>query len=126
MNQFRAQTEPEINITPMLDVVFILLIFFIVTTSFTKENGLTISRPASNTTGEGQAVLIHLEPHQVMINQQMVQVEGIEARLSQLQVERPDLQVQLRSDGDTPVARLVAVVDQVKAAKVSQLAVSHY
>ena len=46
--------------------------------------------------------------------------------MNQLQSTQPELQVQLLSDGDTPVARLVAVVDQIKAAKVSQISVSQF
>jgi len=126
MNQQRMHTEPEINITPMLDVVFIMLIFFIVTTSFVKETGLTVSRPSTGVTADGQAVLIKLDPQQLMLNQQVVSVAGLEARLSQLQSTQPDVQVQLLSDGDTPVARLVAVVDQIKAAGVRQISVSQF
>ena len=126
MNQQRMHTESEINITPMLDVVFIMLIFFIVTTSFVKETGLTVSRPSTGVTADGQAVLIKLDPQQLMLNQQVVSVAGLEARLSQLQSTQPDLQVQLLSDGDTPVARLVAVVDQIKAAGVRQISVSQF
>ena len=126
MNQQRMQTEPEINITPMLDVVFIMLIFFIVTTSFAKETGLTVSRPSTGVTADGQAVLIKLDPQQLMLNQQVVSVGGLEARLNQLQSKQADLQVQLLSDGDTPVARLVAVVDQIKAAGVRQISVSQF
>ena len=126
MNQQRMHTEPEINITPMLDVVFIMLIFFIVTTSFVKETGLTVSRPSTGVTADGQAVLIKLDAQQVMLNQQVVSIEGLEARLNQLQSTQADLQVQLLSDADTPVARLVAVVDQLKAAEVKQIAVSQY
>ena len=43
----KADEEAEINITPMLDIVFIMLIFFIVTTSFVKEKGLEVSRPSN-------------------------------------------------------------------------------
>jgi biopolymer transport protein ExbD len=126
MNQQRMHTEPEINITPMLDVVFIMLIFFIVTTSFVKETGLTVSRPSTGITADGQAVLIKLDAQQVMLNHQVVSIEGLEARLNQLQSTQPDVQVQLLSDADTPVARLVAVVDQLKAAEVKQIAVRQY
>jgi biopolymer transport protein ExbD len=126
MAQQTTQTEPEINITPMLDVVFIMLIFFIVTASFVKESGLSISRPGINTSGDGKAVMITLDPQQVLINQQVVSIDGIEARLNQMQAEQDGLQVRLVSDGNTPVARLVSVVDQVKAARVSQISVSQY
>jgi len=44
----RPEDETEINITPMLDIVFIMLIFFIVTTSFVREKGLDISRPSQD------------------------------------------------------------------------------
>ncbi len=47
--QDRRKTESEVNLTPMLDVVFIMLIFFIVTASFVKESGLEISRPVAST-----------------------------------------------------------------------------
>ena len=57
------EEESEINITPMLDVVFIMLIFFIVTANFIKEPGLEINRPDSETaeTQENAAILIAVE-----------------------------------------------------------------
>ena len=58
------EEESEINITPMLDVVFIMLIFFIVTANFIKEPGLEINRPDSDTaeTQENAAILIAVGP----------------------------------------------------------------
>lgn len=61
-----------------------------------------------------------------MLNHQQVSIEGLEARLNQLQSTQPELQVQLLSDGDTPVAWLATVVDQIKTAKFSQISVSQF
>jgi biopolymer transport protein ExbD len=118
----------EINITPMMDVVFIMLIFFIVTTSFVKESGIGISGSniASSTDDQIKIANIKLDNSGYSINGNPVSLEGIEARLSQMKAESPEIKAQLFSAKDIKVATLIRAVEQVKEAQISGLSVSSY
>jgi biopolymer transport protein ExbD len=118
----------EINITPMMDVVFIMLIFFIVTTSFVKESGIGISgsKIASSTDDQIKIANIKLDNSGYSINGNPVSLEGIEARLSQMKAESPEIKAQLFSAKDIKVATLIRAVEQVKEAQISGLSVSSY
>ena len=118
----------EINITPMMDVVFIMLIFFIVTTSFVKESGIGISgaNVAMPTDDKSKVASIKLDNSGYSINGNPVSLDGIEARLSQMKAESPDIKAQLFSAKDIKVETLVRAVEQVKEAQISGLSVSSY
>ena len=65
LRQYDPESEPaEINLAPMIDILFILLIFFLVTTSFVRESGIQVDRPAaaSSESVEGSAILIAIQP----------------------------------------------------------------
>ncbi len=120
--------EEEINITPMMDVVFIMLIFFIVTTSFVKESGLGISGANASVLEDSNAkiISIKLDNSGYSINGNEVSLDGIEARLAQLKADNPGLKAQLFSAKEIRIATLVRAVEQVKEAKIEQLSVSSY
>ena len=124
----RTQEEAEINITPMMDVVFIMLIFFIVSTSFVKEQGIGISRANSfnNNKSDAPIATIKLDGAGHSINGHGVSLDGIEARLAQLKAANPALQAQLFSAKEINVATLVSAVEQVKELNITQLSVSTY
>ncbi len=118
MHRQSRELEPSegVNITPMLDVVFILLIFFIVTTSFVRETGVSLQRGhgSNQPTNPGTSAVIRLDSQQgYTLNGQSVTVEGLNARLQQLKASRPDLQVDIFATGDVLTGDLVAVIDQV-------------
>jgi len=123
-----SQDENEINVTPMMDVVFIMLIFFIVTTSFVKETGIGISRNSisTNPSDDVKITTIKLDTAGYSINDQTVSLDGIESRLSQLKAANPALKAQLFSAKEVDVATLVRVVEQVKQVDITNLAVSTY
>lgn len=120
--------ESEINITPMMDVVFIMLIFFIVSTSFVKEIGIGISRATSAPTinNEAKTATIKLDMSGHSINGQTVSLDGIESRLSQLKATTSNLQAQLFSAHDIKIETLVKAMEQVKAVDISQFSVSSF
>jgi biopolymer transport protein ExbD len=124
----RTHADEEINITPMMDVVFIMLIFFIVTTSFVKETGIGISRTNQSDVpvDASDMALIKLAQDGFSINNQMVSLDGIEARLAQMQAGNEGLKAQLMADKSIKVNQLVKAVEQVKAAKVNSLSVSTF
>lgn len=120
--------EEEINITPMMDVVFIMLIFFIVTTSFVKKSGIGISRANTSLPNDSKIKIasIKLDNSGYSINGNVVSLDGIEARLSQLKSANPNLKAQLFSAKDIRVETLVRAVEQVKQAKIDQFSVTTY
>ncbi len=123
-----TESNEEINITPMMDIVFIMLIFFIVTTSFVKETGIGISRTMQSNVPADVAdmALIKLAQDQFTINNQAVSLDGIEARLSQMRAENENLTAQLMAEKSIKVDQLVKAVEQVKSAKVNSLSVSTF
>ncbi len=123
-----AQEEAGINITPMMDVVFIMLIFFIVSTSFVKESGIGISRTNSTEqpNKDSKIATIKLDIAGHSINGENVSINGIEARLSQLKAANPALKAQLFSAKEIDIATLVRAVEQVKEVDINGLSVSTY
>ena len=88
---FRIAEEEDVNLTPMLDVVFILLIFFIVTASFVKETGIDISRPSADTAEKKPRanILIALsDKGQVWIQKRPVDVRAVRANVERLLAEK--------------------------------------
>ncbi len=90
---FRAEEEEaELNMTPMLDVVFILLIFFIVTAVFVKEPGIDVSRPEVNSFDENlrETILVAISNEdEVWINRRQVDIRDIRPVIEALRAENP-------------------------------------
>ena len=83
----RAEDESEVNLTPMLDVVFIMLIFFIVTASFVKESGIDINRPDAQTAEKKEQgnILVAISPNnQIWIDKRQVDVRALRANIERL------------------------------------------
>jgi biopolymer transport protein ExbD len=119
----------EINVTPMLDVVFILLIFFIVTTSFVKEEGLAVSSPEQEPTHEttrdtGPVVVRINSTGQILLEGRILEKGAVPANLQRVKAENPEapLIVAAHPDGDTEA--LVAVLDAAKAAGIESVTVA--
>ncbi|MGK0445859.1 MAG: biopolymer transport protein ExbD [Bermanella sp.] len=113
--------EGEIDITPMLDVVFIMLIFFIVTASFVKESGIEVNRPdASTSTAKPRAnILIAInEGGEIWINKRQVQESQVRANIERLHAENPQGTVVVQADEEAKTKTLVAVMDAARAAGV--------
>ncbi|MGR6870813.1 ExbD/TolR family protein [Pseudomonas sp. HK3] len=111
--------EGEIDITPMLDVVFIMLIFFIVTASFVKESGIEVNRPdASTSTAKPRAnILIAInEGGEIWINKRQVQESQVRANIERLHAENPQGTVVVQADEEARTKTLVAVMDAARAA----------
>lgn len=119
--------ENEINMTPMLDIVFIMLIFFIVTTSFVKESGITVDQPTAETAQrqESSNILIGINPAgEVWIDKRSVDVRAVRAQVERLRAENPDAAVIIQADQKAPSGLLVRVMDQVRAAGVDDMAIA--
>lgn len=121
------EDEAEINITPMLDVVFIMLIFFIVTTSFVKETGVDISRPSSSQADKvkkGNILVAIKEDGQIWINKQEVDISAVRSRVEKMHAENPEANAVIIADRGSRTGDLVQVMDQIKSAGVPGISVA--
>jgi len=119
--------ETDVDMTPMLDVVFILLIFFIVTTSFIKESAIDIHRPqksAPPTDIESKNVVIKLTKlNQVLFNNRKILRTAIRSNIEVFLSQHPKAQVLLQAAKTANTGILVNIVDQAKLAGIQQVTV---
>ncbi len=120
-HQFRAsEEESEVNLTPMLDVVFIMLIFFIVTASFVKESGIDVSRPDSNQQQQEtkkRSILISItSTNEVWIQKRRIDVRAVRANIERLLAENPESGVVIQAAEDAENGTFVRVLDQARLA----------
>ena len=123
--------EAEIDLTPMLDCVFIMLIFFIVTTSFTKESGIEMSRPTSSSSQSQskqkpvKVVAITLKNNdEITIAGRTVDVRAVGANVERALASSPDSPVIIQAEKGSSVQPLVAIVDQAKSAGAKNVSVA--
>lgn len=123
MRRFRHTTNTEttgsIDISPLIDVVFLLLIFFIVTTVFVKETGVEISKPRAATSADldRQAILIAITAEsRVWQGGREIGQDGVRAVVAALLEETPETPVIIRADEATPTQATVSVIDSAKLA----------
>jgi biopolymer transport protein ExbD len=126
--QRRASVEEEeVNLTPMLDVVFIMLIFFIVTASFVKESGIDINRPNAATAVKKERgnILIAITPTgQIWIDRRQVDVRSVRANIERLHAENPQGAVVIQADRESKNGLLVEVMDAAKLAGVENISIA--
>lgn len=122
-----ASDDPsEINISPLIDVVFILLIFFIVTTVFVEETGVEINKPRAATQKdlEKNSILIGVTPGgQVFYGGREIGVAGVRSTVSRL-LKQDTVPVIIQADRDTPTESTVQVLDEAKLGGAQQVFVS--
>ena len=126
INQAVEDTEEQ-NITPMLDVVFILLIFFIVTANFIKEPGLEINRPDSETSEitENAAILIAIgAAGEIYMDGRRIDVRQVKANVIRLIAENPQGSVVIQADVKSTAEKIVAVMDEVREAGVVDISIA--
>ncbi len=119
--------ESAIDMTPMLDIVFIMLIFFIVTTSFVKESGITVSRPSAQTAAEDKKgnIMVAIKPNgEIWIDKRAVDIRSVRANIEKLKAESPESGVVLQADTDSKTGILVKVMDQVRMAGISNISIA--
>lgn len=119
--------DVEINMTPLIDMIFILLIFFLVTATFVRESGVEINRPEAATAERKEAVgmVVGLtKDGRVFIDRQEVNLRRVRNLVEIFLAENTDGGVIIDADGACSTARLVAVLDQCRMAGASNIAVS--
>jgi biopolymer transport protein ExbD len=122
-----AQEDTELDMTPMLDIVFIMLIFFIVTTSFVKESGVTVNTPQAATAANQQNANIFIAitaSGEVWIDRRPVDPRSVRAIVARLHADNPEGSVIIQSDADAATGTLVDVMDQVRLAGVEGIAIA--
>ena len=122
----RAEDESEVNLTPMLDVVFIMLIFFIVTASFVKESGIDVTRPEAETAEKKRAaILIAISKHnQIWINKRSIDIRAVRANVERLLAENPQGTVVIQADAESKNGIFVKVMDQARLAGAPSIAIA--
>ena len=123
----RTRRESFIDISPMMDMVFILLIFFIVTSTFTRETGIDVTKPKASSAKElaKESILIGITRQgTVHINETQVNLSSLQTILKQMMAESPDRPVIIVSDRDAPSGAIVDVLDECNLAKVRKVSIS--
>lgn len=122
-----VQEELNVDLTPMLDVVFIMLIFFIVTTSFVKESGIEVSRPNAATASKKERANIMIaitESGEIWLQKRIIDVRSVRANIERLHAESPEGSVVIQADKNSKNGLLVQVMDQVRLAGVHNISLS--
>lgn len=121
------EDDGEISLTPMLDVVFILLIFFIVSTSFVKEPGLTPERPLAETAAakaRGNILVGVSATDAVWMHKRRVRLEDVRPLVEAAVAENPESGVVVVADRRASTGIVMDVMDRARAAGVANIAVS--
>lgn len=119
--------EATVDITPMLDVVFIMLIFFIVTATFVKQSGIEVNQPQASTAvvQEKANILIAIDAdNRIWINRREVDVRALRPNIERLHAENPKGSVVIQADRDSTNETLVQVMDASRRAGVYEIAIA--
>jgi biopolymer transport protein ExbD len=123
----RESAQSEVNMTPMLDVVFIMLIFFIVTASFVKEAGVDVIRPPAKTAiskDKGNILIAITENGQIWLDRRQIDPRDLRANIERLHGENPQGAIVVQADRKSQNHLLVKVMDAAKAAGVNEIAIA--
>ena len=124
----QEEEENEINLTPMLDVVFIMLIFFIVTASFIKEAGLDVNRPDAPVTEskpEDANILVMITANnEIWIDRRLIDPRAVRANIERLHAENPDGSVVIQPNKKSTNKMLVTVMDAARQAGVYSISLA--
>ena len=123
----RQEEDAAIDMTPMLDIVFIMLIFFIVTASFVKESGLDVTRPEAETTVKQSRVGILIaigENNEIYVNRRQIDLAAVRANVERLHAENPQGGAVIQADRKAETGILVEIMDQLRLAGVGAISIA--
>ena len=123
----KSQNVDNIDVSPLIDMVFILLIFFMVTTTFVKDMKLDLNRPsaASATSASTKVIRVYIDnTGEVYIDNQPIKVWAIQSKLRDLLRTSVDKSVLVITDTDIPVNNLIDVIDECRMSGAKDVAVS--
>ncbi len=118
--------ETGIDLAPMLDFVLNLLIFFIITTSFVREPGITVTKAEAATASPAQDgnILIAIRPNgEIWMDRQEVDIRAVRAMIERLHIERPEDTVVVIADKAAKSGLLAQVMDEVKLGGIKEVAI---
>lgn len=121
--------ETEVDMTPMLDIVFIMLIFFIVTTSFVKEQGIVLNRPALNQPDtppdpKNRPIVIAINDiSEVTVAGRVIDVNAVRANVETQRAKKPKAMVIVQAHESAKTGVVVTAVDQARLAGVEKVTV---
>ena len=121
-------TLSEINITPLLDLAFVLLIIFMITTPL-LESSMNLVIPSSGatnpTTNSSQVQTVSIDRAEtIRFNNQVVDLETLTTQLAQLKQANPDVAVVIRPDRELPVQKLIALMDTLRRAQITKVGIA--
>ena len=122
-----GEEESEVNLTPMLDVVFIMLIFFIVTASFVKEAGIDVNRPDAFTAekqDQGNILVAISANGEIWIDKRQVDPRALRVNIERLKAENPQGSVVVQADKDSKSELLTKVMDAARDAGVEKVSIA--
>ena len=127
-NRTSLSTLSEINITPLLDLAFVLLIIFMITTPL-LENSKTLVIPSSATTNApinpAAVQTLSMDRNEVIrLNEQVIDLATLESRLAALKVADPNVAVVIRPDRNLPVQKLVSLMDALQRADITKVGIA--
>ena len=122
------QEEDEIDLTPMLDVVFIMLIFFIVTATFVKEVGIDVNSPDKNQNvqdADKQSIVVQITSRdRIRIRGRDVDFRAVRANIERLHAENPDAPVVVQPHADSTTETMIHVMDSARQAGVYNVSIA--
>jgi len=123
----RASRPRDVNLTPLIDMVFILLIFFLVTTSFVRESGVDVRKPSARTvtTKEKNNLMVGVtEEGRVYIEGRVVDIRSVRARMERFLAEMPEGSVVVVADRASRTGAIVQVIDACRLAGVTNISLA--
>ena len=123
----RQEEDAKIDITPMLDVVFIMLIFFIVTASFIKESGVKVTKPSaenSNKYPRASVLLAIDDNNEIWLDRRVIDPRAIKANISRVMAENPEGKVIIQADVEAEAKTVLEVVDKLREANIPVATIS--
>lgn len=125
--KFVEEEESPIDLTPMLDVVFILLIFFIVTASFVKESGIEVNKPQAQSAVKKELANIFIainEHDEIWIDKRKADIRSLRAIIERLKAENPQSSIVIQADKRSTNEKLVTVMDAGRQAGIYNIAIA--
>ena len=121
------QDEAELDMTPMLDVVFIMLIFFIVTSTFIKESGIDVNRPQAATAvkkSKANILIAINENNEIWIDRRQIDIRSVRPNIERLHAENPQGSVVIQADKESKTDTLIQVMDASRQAGVYNVSIA--
>jgi len=127
-NRSNFSTLSEINVTPLLDLAFVLLIIFMIATPL-LENSMNLVIPSSSAANapisKAQVQTISIDGDEtIRLNNEIVEADSLAARLLELKTANPDVAIVIRPDRELPVQKLVTLMDSLQRAQITKVGIA--